>query len=161
MSSSPETIEVVVLPLWKKVAEDLIHGGLRYGQTISVMWLEASLREDQGSMAFGLAIHQIRRALEEKGYYLCGRGSTVGLKADRNYTILPAAKNRDVLVSYQRKAIDALARGVILGTNTDLSALDDADRRRHEAALEKIAMRHALVSRKLSPARLKQLAAEK
>ena len=43
--------------------------------------------------------------------------------------------------------LDALKRGVVLGTNTRLDALSEGERRKHEAMLERLALRHALVQR--------------
>jgi cell division protein ZapA (FtsZ GTPase activity inhibitor) len=61
------------------------------------------------------------------------------------------------MFNYQSKAIDALKRGVILGTNTRLDLLDEQDRRRHESMLEKIAMRSALVTRRITKTSTKLL----
>ena len=93
-------------------------------------------------MKFGLAISEIRRELEKKGFYLSGRGQ----KGDQ-FIILPAEANQDVMLSYQRAAIDAMKRGVILGTTTRLDLLNEADRTRHEKILEKLAWRVALVAK--------------
>ena len=56
------------------------------------------------------------------------------------------------MASYSRTALDALKRGVILGTNTRLDTLTAEEKRKHESMLEKLATRLILVkhSRKIT-----------
>ena len=63
------------------------------------------------------------------------------------FVILRPAANTNVVDGYSRAAVDALKRGVILGTNTRLDTLSESERRRHEAILERVALRAALVQR--------------
>ena len=55
------------------------------------------------------------------------------------------------MLGYQKTAIDCLQRGVILGANTKLETLTEAERRRHEAILARMAQKAALMRHKLPP----------
>jgi len=134
--------EVLVLPLWKNCLEQMLQDGVDHGKTYRAEFFEEQLKEKRDSMKFGLGVSEIRRELEKRGYYLSGRGQ----KGDQ-FIILPAKSNQDVVLTYQRAAIDAMKRGVILGTQTRLDLLEAADRKRHEKILEKLAVRMALFSR--------------
>lgn len=132
----------VRLPLWRSTLEDLLREGINYGQTITAEWFEERLRTKRDSMQFGLGISEIRRELEKSGYYLSGRG-----QKGNQFVILPPASNADVMRAYSSAATDALKRGVILGTNTRLDTLDTDARRKHEAILERMAIKAALIGR--------------
>ena len=120
----------------------MIEAGVEHGQTFDSTFFEAELKEKRDTMRFGLAISEIRRELEKVGYYLSGRG-----QHGNQFIILMPQDNCDVMLSYQRSAIDAMKRGVILGTQTRLDLLSDQDRRKHESVLERLALRTVLVSR--------------
>ena len=139
------TGEVIKLPLWKSCLDEMITAGLNYGQVFEASWFEHHLKCERDSMHFGLAISEIRRALEGKGYYLSGRG-----QKGNQFVILPPESNRNVMCSYQRAATDSLKRGVILGTNTRLDMLGEGDRRKHESTLEKMAFKMVLLNRSQS-----------
>lgn len=128
--------ELVRLPLWKTCVEDMLAAGVSYGTTYPAEYFEQKLRCSRDEMKFGLAISEIRRSLETKGFYLSGRG----LKGD-SFVVLEPSSNQDVMKSYSSAALDALKRGVILGTNTRLDTLSSEERRRHESTLEKMAVR--------------------
>jgi hypothetical protein len=134
--------ETLKLPLWKNCLEHMIANGIQHGQTFSAEYFEKELCEKRDTFRFGLAVSEIRRELEKRGFYLSGRG-----QGGNQFIILPPENNADVMVSYQRAAVDALKRGVILGTQTRLDLLKDSDRRRHEKILEKLAIRTALITR--------------
>lgn len=119
--------------------------GIEYGKTYPADFFEKHLKVDRDSMKFGLDISEIRRELEKAGFYLSGRG-----QKGHQFIILQPASNRNVMASYSRQAVEALKRGVILGTNTRLDTLNAEDRRRHESALERIAVKAALISRATS-----------
>lgn len=138
--------ETLRLPLWKNVYEQIIAEGCDYGRSYSAEFFEKSLKTQRDTMRFGLDIARIRRALEYHGFYLTSRGQN-----GNQFIIVPPECNSDKLLCYQRAAIDALKRGVILGTNTRLDSLTDEQRRKHESTLEKIATRAALVSRRVLP----------
>jgi hypothetical protein len=131
---------LVRLPLWKNCVERMLANGVEYGKTYSAEYLEKELRCKRTEMNFGIAVSEIRRALETRGFYLSGRG----LKGD-SFIILEPQKNQEVLSSYSTTAIDALKRGVILGTNTRLDTLTSEERRRHESMLHKMATRLMLM----------------
>ena len=137
-----ENIETLRLPLWKNCLENMIGETVEHGKTYTAEYFEAQLKESRDSMKFGLAISEIRRELEKRGFYLSGRGQN-----GNQFIVLPPENNSDVMLAYQRSAIDSLKRGVILGTQTRLDLLNQEDRQRHEKVLEKLATRTALVCR--------------
>lgn len=134
--------EVLRLPLWKNALEAMREDGIAYGKTYEADWLEKMLKCSREEMKFGLAISEIRRELEKDGYYLSGRG-----QKGNQFVVLPPESNADVMAGYQRAAVDALKRGVILGTNTRLDSLTDSDRKRHESLLERMATKAVLMQR--------------
>lgn len=134
--------EILKLPLWKNCLEKMIAEGVEHGKTYPADYFEAELKERRDTMKFGLGISEIRRELEKRGFYLSGRG-----QQGNQFIVLLPENNCDVMLSYQRSAIDAMKRGVILGTQTRLDMLKDEDRRRHESVLERLALRTVLFSR--------------
>ena len=153
MSSSSAESEVKRLPLWRSCLDEMIAKGISYKDIYSASFFEEQLKEKRDTMAFGLSISSIRRELEKLGFYLSGRG----LKGDE-FVILPPASNAGIMTGYQRRAADALKRGVILGTSTEQDMLSTAEQRRHEAILERIAIRASLVSRTVPIRELRRLA---
>lgn len=123
--------------------------GVHHGSVFTSDFFEKELKTTRDDMKFGLSISEIRRELEKDGFYLSGRGQ----KGDQ-FVILPPEANAEVMLGYQRAAVDALARGVILGTNTRLDMLSDSDRRRHESLLQKIATKAVLMNRSRSIAKV-------
>jgi hypothetical protein len=140
--------EALRLPLWKSCLEDMISGGVTYSDTFDTAYFENSLRCDRATMEFGIAMSKIRAGLLEYGLYLSGRGGH-----GEQYTIVDPAANMKVMEQYQREAIVALRKGVILGTNTDMKLLTPDEQRRHEAVLERMAIRSALMGRKTNELR--------
>lgn len=140
--------EVRKLPLWKSCLEKMVSEGVEYGKTYPADFFEQELSQKRDSMKFGLDISEIRRGLEKLGFYLSGRG-----QGGNQYIVLPPANNASVMSSYSRAALDALKRGVILGTNTRLDTLSDSERKRHESILERLAIRSALMHRSVSVSR--------
>ena len=132
------------LPLWKHALDEMRKSGVEYGKTYAPEWFEERLSCHRDSMEFSLALSEIRRELEFDGFYLTGRGQA------GNQIILPPKDNADVLLSYQRAAIDALKRGTILGTATKTDTLTVNEKRRHESVLQRVAIRAALISRRPS-----------
>lgn len=132
--------EVIRLPLWKSCLDDMLTEGVNYGSTYSAAFFEDKLKCLRDSMQFGLDISEIRRELEKQGMYISGRG-----QKGNQFVILPASSNARQMECYQSQAIDALKRGVILGTNTRLDLLSDIERRKHERVLERMAVRSALI----------------
>lgn len=134
--------QILKLPLWKACLDAMRSEGLAYNKILPATFFEEWLKCERTSMPYSLSLSMIRRELESDGFYLSGRGQ----KGD-SFIILPPENNRDVMAMYQRQALDALRRGVILGTNTRLDSLPAADRKKHESMLEKIATRCALMQR--------------
>ena len=132
------------LPLWRNCFEEMLKDGADYGKVYNVEFFEKKLKEPRETMAFGLAVSQIRTALLERGLYLSGRG-----QKGEQFVIVDAAANTKVMENFQAQAALALRKGVILGTNTRIDVLTDEERRKHEATLERLAIRSALMARKL------------
>lgn len=141
MNNEPEKNEVLRLPLWRNVLEQMQTEVVEHGKVYDASFFEDGLKSKRDTMAFGLGMAEIRRQLEKDGFYLSGRG-----QKGAQFIIVPAAVNQDVMRAYQRQAIDALSRGVILGTNTRLDLLNAEERRKHESILEKMATRAALMA---------------
>lgn len=128
--------DLLRLPLWKTCVEAMLAEGVVFGKTYTAEYFEERLKCKRDEMKFGLAVSQVRRALESSGFYLSGRG----LKGD-SFIILEPNRNQEIMGSYASAALDALKRGVILGTNTRVDMLTEEERRRHESMLEKLASR--------------------
>jgi hypothetical protein len=137
-------MEVVRLPLWKSCYEEMLRDGVDYGNTYSAEYFEERLKTNRDSMTFGLDVSKIRAALLSHGFFLSGRG-----QKGEQFVIVAAAANATVMENFQAQAIKALRSGVILGTNTRVDVLTAEERRRHESMLEKLAIRSALISRKI------------
>jgi hypothetical protein len=137
-------MEVVRLPLWKNCYEEMLRDGVDYGATYPAEYFEERLKTKRDSMTFGLDISKIRAALLSHGFFLSGRG-----QKGEQFVIVDAAANTAVMENFQHQAIKALRSGVILGTNTRVDVLTAEERRRHESMLEKLAIRSALISRKI------------
>ena len=142
MNEDNDSKEIQRLPLWKNVVEEMRSMGLQYGQTFPSEFFEERLKVTRDQMRFGLDISEIRRELEHDGFRLSG----VGQKGNQQ-VIVPLKCNSKVMESYQRRAFDAMKRGVILGTNSPIHLLPDEDRRKHEALLERMATRLVLMQR--------------
>jgi hypothetical protein len=151
-TENTETQNVSIHPIWKQCLQNMKKDGIEYGKQYTAEYFEKELRANRKDMKFGLMIAEIRRQLEHDGYYLSGKGGHGNM-----WVIVMQQQNVNVMYNYQSKAIDALKRGVILGTNTRLDLLDEQDRRRHESMLEKIAMRSALVTRRITKTSTKLL----
>lgn len=137
-------MEVVRLPLWKNCYEEMLRDGVDYGNTYPAEYFEERLKAKRDSMTFGLDISKIRAALLSHGFFLSGRG-----QKGEQFVVVDAAANTAVMENFQHQAIKALRSGVILGTNTRVDVLTAEERRRHESMLEKLAIRSALISRKI------------
>ena len=97
--------------------------------------MELRLGANRDSAEFGFALALIRRELEHSGFYLTARRQ--------------AGQGFAIMLWYEREGIDKLCRAVILGSNAELRTLTEAQRRRHDAVLSRIAQRAALMSRKM------------
>lgn len=142
MKTDTDNQDVVRLPLWRNALDEMRKDVIAHGKTYEAEFFEKHLRCERDDMKFGLALSEIRRELEKDGFYLSGRG-----QKGNQFVILPPSSNADVMLAYQRSAVDALKRGVILGTNTRLDTLTDSERRRHEHLLERMAMKSVLMQR--------------
>lgn len=156
MENTENNMEVLRLPLWKNCLDEMLHAGVEYGATYSADFFEERLKSKRDTMTYGLDISKIREGLLKYGFFLSGRG-----QKGEQFVILQASANSSVMENFQAQAIKALRSGVILGTNTRIDLLNDEERRKHEATLERLAVRTALVTRKLPVLKkaLKSLAA--
>jgi hypothetical protein len=133
--------EVRRLPLWKDWIERNEHR-LAYGLTVTTEEMEAALEEKSHTMAFGMAYHNIRVVLRQRGMNFSQRGLR-----GAGFQILPPNTNADEMEHLNRVAVNSLTASVILGTRTNLNLLSECERKRHEAVTEKMAHRVALLSR--------------
>lgn len=156
MENTENNMEVLRLPLWKNCLDEMLHAGVEYGATYSADFFEERLKSKRDTMTYGLDISKIREGFLKYGFFLSGRG-----QKGEQFVILQASANSSVMENFQAQAIKALRSGVILGTNTRIDLLNDEERRKHEATLERLAVRTALVTRKLPVLKkaLKSLAA--
>lgn len=143
-NTTENTMEVLRLPLWKNCYEEMLRDGVDYGQAYPAEYFEERLKVKRDSMTFGLDISKIRAALLSHGFFLSGRG-----QKGEQFVVVDAAANTSVMENFQAQAIKALRSGVILGTNTRVDVLTDEERRKHESMLERLAIRSALISRKI------------
>lgn len=131
----------VVLPLWKAVAAQLLEEGITYGCKVSNESLSKMLREPIDSMGFKTGCWMITQELEKHGLHWTTRGQN-----DTGFIVEPAARNADVMLSFQSQAKRLVSRAVGLGGTTDKSLLTAEEKLRHEKVLEKAAMRYCLIS---------------
>lgn len=134
--------ELTKLPLWRNCLERMRADGVSFGKAYPADFFEAELKSTRDTLAFGIGISEIRRALEWDGFYLSGRG-----QKGSQYVILNAAANASVMQSYGSSAVDLLKRAVILGSNTSLETLTEGERRKHDAVLERTSIKAALLAR--------------
>lgn len=135
--------KTTVLPEWKHALSEMENEGIEYGATFTVEWFREILRQEPDTVQFAMSIHSIRVALRERGMNLTSVGQD-----GKAWFIAPPQTNAREMQRMQRKAIRAMQQGVILGTNTPTELLSDTDRKRHEAVLERLAIRTALISRR-------------
>jgi hypothetical protein len=141
---APTAPEVRRLPLWKDLFEKIVADGLAENKAYPIAYFVAGLECDPNSVTFAFGLHEIRRALRRKGWVLSGRGQN-----GTQFILLPRSRNADEMLRLQNTACTALREGVILGTNTDMGVLTSEERNRHEAILEKMAKRAALMGRRI------------
>lgn len=135
------------LPLWKHVVEEMLKS-IAYGATYPVEFFEQGLKAHRDTVVYRCDFQKIRDSLLKRGYMITTRGQKVGA------LIRHIGMNAAELKAFSRKSMRALTRGFVLGTNTPLTLLTVEERRRHEAALEKVAMRHALMQHSVQAGRL-------
>jgi hypothetical protein len=114
------------------------------GSTIKADVLEEALGIQRTDHAFMFLVSRIRQSLYDFGIYLSGEG----FKETGCFEIVPPTENRHVL----QRAIDRAERDIEgkirLVANTDTSAFNEYEKRKHEntlrqASLKLDAMRHA------------------
>jgi hypothetical protein len=141
--------EVKRMPLWRHFVETHHEAGkLEFGSFFSAEQMEAHLGCRYDSLEFAMAIYAIRKALRRLG----GKVFTERGQQGKGFIIAPVERNADEMARLQRTAMNSMREGVILGTNTPVELLDAESRRRHEAILERMATRLALLRRRTLPA---------
>jgi hypothetical protein len=143
MSEESTEMETIKLPEWKSCYEDMLKDGIEYGKTYPTEFFEKKLRANRLTMEFGIAVSRVRTLLLAHGFYLSGRGGK-----GKQFVILAASANCQVMENFQVAAAHALHKGATLGRNTRLELLSSDERRKHESTLEKCATRLALFTRR-------------
>jgi len=131
------------LPLWKSWVEDN-ESRFEYGATFGVKELSEYLDLKPQTIAFEMAVANIRRVLRYRGMHLTAQGGGGQL-----LHIAPAAQNRHVVKSMDDAAERQLQQAWILGAHTDRSLLTEDDARRHEKQIERTGNRLALLTRQV------------
>ena len=144
------------LPLWKACLEKMLIGGVEHGKAWPTEFFESELRSKRSDMQFNFDISEIRRELEKVGYYLSGRGQN-----GTQFVIIAAEHNKDVMANYNRAAFDSLRRGITLGASTRLELLSPEARQKHDAILERMQTRLALMQRSMQIKRALEKSAPK
>lgn len=133
--------EIRRLPLWRDWIERN-EARINYGLTVGIEEMEAALDERAHTMAFEMAIHEIRVALRHRGMNFSSRGLN-----GAGFHILPPSTNADEMERLNRTALNSLKAAVILGSTTETGLLTDCESKRHAAVVEKMANRLALLMR--------------
>lgn len=129
---------------WKAFIEEMdAIGRINFGAIFTIKELEMFFDTPVGTPKFSFAIIGVRDALLERGMAFTMRD-----QKGTSYRIAMPEENADEMERFQRHAINSMRRGVILGTSTPLDTLSIEDRRRHEAIVEKMSVRLALINRR-------------
>ena len=140
------------LPLWRSFYTDAKDAGrFKYGAFFTVAELELALAAKEDTAEFRFSVSLIRRALRREGKNFTERG-----QQGSGLLIAPVETNANEIQRLQSAALSAMREGVILGTTTPLELLTAEDRRRHEAIVERLGKRLALISRQSLPACYKE-----
>lgn len=154
METATDTIEVnnsaelVRLPLWKQLIQDMRTDGLDYLKSWPTEFFEKALRSNRNTPQFVFEMLGLRQELEEEdGYYL--RSSENG----KLYSIPSAADHEEVAVTFEQKLKRYARRSIALRNSTltnEKAILTDEERRRMQHSLERASIRLALLSRQQS-----------
>ena len=144
------TTELRKLPLWKDWMEK-VGQSMTFGNFVSNEDLATALDQPVGSFDFKLDVSKIRKRFRIKGMNFTSRG-----QYGRGFIIVPPGMNAKEMSRMASAAKSAMRECVILGSNTPLDLLNQEERRIHESLTEKMAMRLALISRKIEPKQLTQ-----
>lgn len=131
-----------ILPLWKAWMEENA-SRIQYGAQFTSDELVKFLDQPEESIGFAMSIHEIRKALRRRGMVFTARG-----EFGKGYKISPPCANADEMKRMERAAVSSLREAVVLGTSTPLDILTSDERKLHEALLEKVSTRLALIARK-------------
>lgn len=137
-----QSATTVRLPEWKHCLEQMRTAGLEYGKVFTADFFETHLQMKRDTMAYSLAISEIRKTLEKEGMFLSGHG-----QKGESCTVLPPEENAKVGVRYAYAASDALRRAHTLLSTTPLETLTADQRTKHEQVSERIAVKLALMNR--------------
>jgi hypothetical protein len=124
---------------------EFITADIHFGKTWPTAELAAQMNMAADSIQFGMAISEVNKCLERRGYHLSSRGkngqSYFVESLDRSGSIT-AAMNRDALNTLKRAVV--FAHGVVQNHGDKLS---ESQRRRLEKQAEISAMRYVIASR--------------
>lgn len=143
-----EQNEVIHLPLWKNVLEEMREEGITYGKVWKADFFETRLRCPRTDQRFDFAMMQIKQAIEiEDGYYL-------GSFENKAIWKIPESPNHeDVTQGFESKLRRYAIRAINLRSATlcnPAADLTTEQRRRMESNLEKASFRLLLISRQAS-----------
>lgn len=139
-----------VHPLWKNFVSTMKDAGrLHYGAFFTTTEMESALSCKEESVEFAFAVARVRRALRRDGKNFTARG-----QRGQGFQVAAVETNHAEMQRLQQAAMNAMREGVILGTHTPIELLSSEDRRKHEAVLEKMAVRLALINRRSPEARI-------
>ena len=139
-----ETQEARRLPLWRDTLDKMIESGLSENKFWPLQFFVEGLSAAENSVQLAIGINMIRKGLRRKGWVLTSRGQN-----GQQFMLAPRNRNADEMIRMQNTALTALREGVILGTSTPTDSLTQEERRKHEAVLEKLAKRAALMGRRI------------
>lgn len=130
------------LPLWRALAEEMITNGVEHGKTYPAEYFEKGLSCLRTSLEYGFSISEIRKVLEDDGYYLSGMGQN-----GTAFVIVEPERHVDIAESRERQATILLFRAVKLLTATRHELLEPEDKQKLDSLLARVSIKAALVSR--------------
>lgn len=137
-----ETGKVRSLPLWKSFAEQLIAEGIEHGKEYRAEVFEDGLGCKRDSIEYGFAVSEVRKILEDLGYYLSGRGMN-----GKAFVIIEPEGHCDVAGSRERQAMVLLLRATKLLSTTRRELMSSEDVRKLDSVLARLQIKSALISR--------------
>jgi hypothetical protein len=140
--------EVLRLPLWKGVLDEMREEGLSYDLSWPAEFFEKRLRCDKGTDQFQLQMLAIKQDIEARdGFYL--RSS----KSGAVWEIPSAPEHEDIAVGLDAKVRRCAVRSINLRAATLMNpdaVLTESERQRMESGLERASIRLVLISRQKS-----------
>lgn len=143
-----QSVQVVVLPLWRATLEDMRKTGLTFGKVWALPYFETWFRCGPGSKSFAFELMALRVELEEKdGYYL--RSFNDG----KEFRIVLAEEVEDVAHGFENRMMRLAGRSIKLRKrtlNNPQAVLTKDQRKVMEGSLERASIRLVLLHRQNS-----------